>query len=277
MKKFNVGLQLFGVRKSMANDFEGTLKAVADMGYEYVEFAGYYGRTGEEIKSILDKYGLKCVSVHQGIEFFDEKAEERIAFLKSFGVKYNVIPWYDREYLAGTPEWENTVEKFNKLAALLEKHGMVLAYHNHEFEFEMLNGKCLHNYLFDEVTDGAFVPEFDTCWVRYAGFDPAEKIREFSGRVQIVHLKDFVAEKLGAGPAYELIDTNGETKIPSRQAPGFFLRPLGQGMQDFAKIIEACEESGTETLIVEQDKTYDMPELEAARISREYLRNTFGI
>ena len=64
MKKFNVGLQLYGVRNAMKEDFEGTLKAVSEMGYEYVEFAGYYDKSAEEIKEILDRYGLKCVSVH---------------------------------------------------------------------------------------------------------------------------------------------------------------------------------------------------------------------
>ena len=66
MKQFKVGIQLYGVRNSMKEDFEGTLKKLADMGYEYVEFAGYFGRSAEEIKAILDELGLKCVSVHQG-------------------------------------------------------------------------------------------------------------------------------------------------------------------------------------------------------------------
>ena len=65
MKKFKVGIQLDGVKEAMKADFEGTLKAIADMGYEYVEFAGYHGRSAEEIKTILDSLGLKCISVHQ--------------------------------------------------------------------------------------------------------------------------------------------------------------------------------------------------------------------
>ena len=76
MKKFKVGIQLYGVRKSMEADFEGTLKAIADMGYEYVEFAGYFDHTAEEIKAILDKYGLKCMSVHQGLSFYDENPDK---------------------------------------------------------------------------------------------------------------------------------------------------------------------------------------------------------
>ena len=275
MKKFKVGIQLYGVRKSMEADFEGTLKAIADMGYEYVEFAGYFDHTAEEIKEILDKYGLKCMSVHQGLSFYDENPDEKAEFLKTFGVKYSVIPWYEKAKLAGTPEWDETVARFNKVADILEKHGMVLGYHNHEFEFEKHDGKFLHDYIFESVEK--IVPELDTCWVHYAGYDPADKIREFSGKVEIVHLKDFVANKLAGGPAYALIDADGNEIKTTREDNGFAFRPLGRGRQDFAKILEACEECGTELVIVEQDQTYELSELEAAKIAREYLRDTFGL
>ncbi len=279
MKRFNVGIQLYGVRNSMAADFEGTLKALSEMGYEYVEFAGYYGKSSEEISSLLKKYGLKCISVHQGLDFFDEAPDEKCEFLKGFGVKYSVIPWYERSELAGSEKWEKTKERFNTAADLLQKHGMMLGYHNHEFEYEKADGKYLHDYIFEAVSEDKIVPELDTCWVRYAGLDPAEAIRKYRGRVDIVHLKDFTAKRLGTGPVYDLIDGSGSDsgRPRTREDNGFEFRPLGQGMQDFAKILAACEQCGTETVIVEQDKTYDISELEAARISREYLKATFGI
>ncbi|HBJ18833.1 MAG TPA: sugar phosphate isomerase/epimerase [Clostridiales bacterium] len=280
MKKFGVGIQLYGVRNAMKEDFEGTLRKLAEMGYEYVEFAGYFDKTGEEIKNILDKYGLKCVSVHQRCDFFDEDPEEKIKFLKTFGVKYVVQPWYEVSKLAGTPEWDDTVKKFRATADLLKAHGMMFGYHNHDFEFQKYEGKYLHDYIFDAIPKDEIVPELDTCWVHYAGIRPEEKIREFAGRVQIVHLKDFVCKKLAAGPVYDLIDTKGgSTKKPaSREENGFEFRPLGMGIQDFGAILKACEESGTETVIVEQDQVYDgMTELEAAKISRDYLKEKFGL
>ena len=275
MKKFKVGIQLYGVRNAMAADFEGTLKAIADMGYEYVEFAGYYGRTAEEIKAILDKLGLKCISVHQGLDFYDNDPDAAAEFLKAFGVKYSVIPWYEKSKLAGTAEWDETVARFNKAAEVLAKHGMRLGYHNHEFEFEKFDGKYLHDYIFEAAPK--MYPELDTCWVHYAGLEPADKIREFAGKVEIVHLKDFVAKRLAGGPAYALIDANGNEIKTTRDDNGFAFRPLGQGRQDFKKILEACEEAGTEIVIVEQDQTYELSELEAAKIAREYLRDTFGL
>ena len=279
MKKFNVGIQLYGVRNSMKEDFEGTIKAIAEMGYEYVEFAGYYDKSADEIKEILDKYNLKCISVHQGLDFFDEDPAAKCEFLKKFGVRYSVIPWYEKEKLAGGDLWEDTKERFIRAAKLFSENGLMLGYHNHEFEFTKAKDKYLHDYIFEAIDEDKIVPELDTCWVRYAGLDPANLIRKYKGRVEIVHLKDFVCKEFASGPVYDLIDGDGNDsgKPKSRDENGFFFRPLGKGMQDFAAILKACEECGTETVIVEQDQSYELSELEAARISREYLRDTFGI
>ena len=280
MKKFNVGIQLYGVRNAMAEDFEGTLARVKEMGYDYVEFAGFFDKSADYIKSVLDKLGLKCVSCHANDTFFAENPEEKIAFLKTIGIKYSIIPWQPVEKLAGSPDWEATKAKFTDIANLLHDNGLMLGYHNHDFEFRKFEGKYLHDYIFEAIPADRIEPELDTCWVHYAGINPTEKIKEFDGRVHVVHLKDFDAKNLAAGPVYDLIDNSGKDigAPKSREENGFEFRPLGMGRQDFAAILKACEECGTETLIVEQDKTYgDMTELEAAEISRKYLKDTFNI
>ena len=279
MKQFKIGIQLYGLRNSMKEDFVGTLKALSDMGYEYVEFAGYFDHTGEEIKAILDELGLKCISVHQTLDFYDENPAEKMSFLKTFGVKYNVVPWYDRTKLAGSPDWEETKEKFVAAAKLLHEGGMKLGYHNHDFEFATHEGKYLMDYIIEALPEEQFEPEFDTCWIHYAGVRPEEQIRRYSGRVTLVHLKDFVCKNLAAGPVYALIDADGKaTKGASLADNGFEYTPLGQGIQDIGAILTACEECGTEYVIVEQDNVYNgMTELEAAKLSRDYLKNTFGI
>ncbi|MBR5139698.1 MAG: sugar phosphate isomerase/epimerase [Clostridia bacterium] len=279
MKKFKVGIQLYGVRNSLKEDFEGTIKAISEMGYEYVEFAGYYDKSAEEIKKILDKYNLKCISVHQTVDFFDENPDDKCAFLKAFGVKYSVIPWYDKTKLVGE-QMSVTLEKFKAAAALLNKNGMMLGYHNHEFEFVRDNGKYIHDRIFEAIDEDKIVPELDTCWVRYAGLDPVDYLRRYKGRVEIVHLKDFVCKSFASGPVYDLIDGEGKDggkKPTTRDENGFLFRPLGEGLQDFDAILSACDECGTELVIVEQDQTYDITELEAAKISREFLRNKYGL
>ena len=70
MSKFKIGIQLYTLREEMEKDVEATLKAVAEMGYDCVEFAGYFGKTAEEMKALLDCYGLEAISVHQGYDPF---------------------------------------------------------------------------------------------------------------------------------------------------------------------------------------------------------------
>ncbi len=279
MKKFNVGIQLYGVRNSMEKDFEGTLRALKDMGYEYVEFAGYYGKTSEEIKALLDDIGLKCVSVHQSLNFFDENPEAGMEFLKGFGVKYVVVPWYEKEALRDTDRRNDAIKYFAKYADLFAENGLLLGYHNHDFEFDVADGKYIHDHIFDSIPADKIFPEIDTCWVRYAGLNPVEKIQQFKGRVPVVHLKDFTAKTFGGGPVYDLISKDGsaEKKAATREENEFKFKPLGMGVQDFASILKACEECGTDTVIVEQDQTYELGDLEAAKIARDYLKNTFGI
>ena len=271
MKKFGVGVQLYSVRGDMEKDFEGTLKKIADMGYEYVEFAGYYGKTSAEIKAILDNLGLKCVSVHQGVEFFDNDPQGAVNYLKGFGVKYVVIPWYDKRKLEDDAAWADVAAKFNAASALLQANGMQLLYHNHDFEYKKLpDGRYIHDRIMADVQ--GLDPEFDTCWVHYAGIDPTTVIKNYKGRVNVVHLKDFACTKLGGGPVYALIDENGKAQGGGNQAEsGFEFRPLGMGLQNFPAILEACEASGTEYVIVEQDNSKDRPPMEAIEISRKYL------
>ena len=274
MKKFKVGLQLYSVRDEMQNDLEATLKAVKEMGYDYVETAGYFDRTAEEFRALLDKYGLTCISVHQALDFYEKKGQAGVDYIKTLGAEMSVIPWYDKAKLPGSAAWEETKALFVRCAELLKKNGVDMYYHNHDFEFEMVDGKYKYDIMMEEISRDLMKPEFDTCWVRYAGEDPIKYIRAYAGNVRILHLKDFVCKKLASGPAYALIDENGKPIEPtSKEDNGFAFRPLGQGMQDFPAILSAAEAAGTEYIIVEQDNPNELPSLEAARQSREYLRS----
>ena len=266
-----VGLQLYSLRDDMARDFEGTLKKVKEIGYDYVEFAGYFGHSAEEVKAILDKYELKAVSVHQAPSLFIDEGQSAVDYIKTLGVSYAAVPWYEASKLAGTDEWDNTVEVFTKVGELLSASGIQMLYHNHDFEFEKYDNKYLFDYIYETMP---FInPEIDVCWVGYAGVSPIETIKKYNGRVGIVHFKDYTCKNGAKGAVYALIDENGNEKKPSKEENGFKFTPVGYGVQDFDAIIAACRECGTEYVIVEQDQTYDTAPIEACRMSREFLKS----
>ena len=275
MSDFKLGLQLYSVRDEMEKDMDACLKAVKEMGYECVEFAGFFGKSAEEVKAMLDKYGLEAVSSHQTVGVKDDeplKAEETVKYLNTLGVKYCAIPWYGKENYVN--DWDGTMAKFKKSSEILKKGGIDLYYHNHDFEFDKINGKTIHEMIFDNLGLDVIKPELDVCWVHYAGYEPTEVMKKYAGRIEILHLKDFVCKNLGGGPVYALIDNSGseETKA-SKEDNGFEFRPVGYGIQDMPKIVEAAKECGIKYLIVEQDGHPNATSIEDAKKSIDYLKS----
>ncbi len=278
MKDFKVALQLYSVRDYMEKDMDATLKAVADMGYKYVEFAGFFDKSAEEVRAMLDKYGLTAASVHQSYMPILENPEYWVNYLKTIGVKYCVMPWMGAEKHKGSDKFEETVEEFKKVGKLLSDNGITFLYHNHEFEFEMVDGKYKLDWLYESVPAEYLQTQIDTCWVRYAGEDPVAYLRKYAGRAPVVHLKDFTCKAFNSGAAYALIDNDGkDSKKPTREDNGFCFQPLGMGLQDFKSILEAAEDAGAEYVVVEQDESIGRTSLEAVEISRKYLKDNFGL
>jgi len=273
MKKFKLGLQLYSVRDKMEKDLESTLKAVSEMGYECVETAGYFGKTAEEFKTLLDKYNLEAVSVHQTHDVFLENPDKNVAFLKTLGVKYCAIPWMDLKLLKGSADYDETVAGIKKVAVLLKENGIQMLYHNHDFEFNKYEDKFLLDWLFESVGVDLIKPEIDTCWVKYAGVDPCGYMEKHRGNIDCLHLKDFESDELGAGPVYNLIDSEGKACAPkTKEERKFRYRPLGKGLQNIEEIIKMAEKCGTKYLIVEQDDWYEEDSLEVAKQSIDYLK-----
>ena len=269
-----VGLQLYSIRWEMEQDMDAALKAVKDMGYDYVEFAGYFGKTAQEVAALLKRHHLTCISVHQGYNVFLDAPEENVAFLKTIGVEFCAIPWMDPSRLKGQPAFDRTVMEIKRVAALLRDNGIRMLYHNHDFEFKTFAGKYLLDWLYETIPAELLRPEIDTCWVHYAGCDPCEYLMRYAGQIQLVHLKDYICKTDARGAVYALIDDEGKENKGARQADNEFeFRPLGQGVMNFPAIIDAACKAGAEYLIVEQDQAPTASPLESARQSREYLRS----
>lgn len=269
-----VGLQLYSIREEMERDMDAALKAVKEMGYDYVEFAGYFGKTAREVAALLRKHSLECISVHQGYHVFLENPEENVAFLKTIGARYCAIPWMGPENHKGQEGFEKSVREIRQAAALLKENGIQMLYHNHDFEFRKYEEKFLLDWFYEEVSLELVKPEIDTCWVRYAGYDPCKYLEKYSGEIEVVHLKDFVCGSPAQGPVYALIDDAGrEGETAARGDHSFEFRPLGQGIQDFPAILEAAGKAGAGYVIVEQDAASTAGALESAGQSREYLRS----
>jgi sugar phosphate isomerase/epimerase len=252
-----VGLQLYTVRDLMKNDFDGTIAKVATIGYKEVEFAGYFGRTGTQVRAACDKNGLAAISTHVQYDELDDKFPSVIDTSKTIGLSYIVCPWIPEELRKSPDIWKSAAEKFNRCGELSKKAGMQFAYHNHWFEFLPVNGKLPYDELLKECDGNLVKMEMDLCWITAAGADPLKYFNLYPGRFPLVHVKDLkTLPKITSGGAQNYGDTVDLTEV-------------GSGIIDWKKIFAQSQKAGIKHYIVEHD--HPAAPFDSIKTSYEYL------
>lgn len=255
------GLALYTVRDDMGKDPKGTLKAVADAGYQYIEAAGYdngsfYGMTPEAFGKELESLGLIPVSSHHsGVTL--ENAKKMMADVKAAGFEYFVVPippmglfTYDNttNRMGMTGGAQNLASILDTLGELASAAGLKLLYHNHDFEFmEDAEGVVPIDYLLENCNPEFVNFQMDLFWVTKAGADPLAYFDKYPDRFKIWHVKD--------------MDEEGK------------FTPVGTGKIDFKGILEQKDRSGMKYYMVEQDQTFDMAPLEAIKVSHKGIKD----
>lgn len=246
MAKIPIALQLYSVREDCAQDFPTTVGAVARMGYEGVEFAGYYGRTAPELRKMLDDLGLKCCGTHIGLEtLMGDALKETIEFNQILGNKFLIVPGLAEQYRNSRQAWTDTARIFNELVEKVKGSGMYVGYHNHMIEFQPMDGELPWDSFFGNTVKDV-VMQFDTGNALHGGATSAPFIQKYPGRALTVHLKEFSS-------------TNDVAVI-------------GEGDVNWKEVFTACETvGGTQWYIVEQER-YGMPPLVCVEKCLQALR-----
>jgi sugar phosphate isomerase/epimerase len=254
----SIGVQLYTVRDLMQSDFEGTIAKVAQVGYKNVEFAGYFGRTGKQIRAILDKNGLKAPSTHVQWDELDDKFPSVIETSKEIGLEYVVCPWIPEEARKSPDIWTVAAAKFNKCGEQCKKAGLQFAYHNHWFEFLPTHGSVLpYDSLLSMCKPDLVKMEMDLCWISTTGKDPVDYFNKYPGRFPLVHVKDVkTMPKISSGGTQNFGDTVDLTEV-------------GSGVIDWKRIFSHSEKAGIKYYIVEHD--HPKQPLESIKTSYEYL------
>jgi len=186
-----IALQLYSVRKDCERDLPGTVAAVARMGYEGVEFAGYYGRSANELRKMLDDLDLKCCGTHIGMDMLlGDNLAATIEFNKILGNRFLIVPGLAENRRNSRKAWLETAGVFNELAARVKPHGMRVGYHNHHIEFTPMDGELPWDTFFSN-TRPEVVMQFDTGNAAHGGGDAVPFLRKYPGRAATVHLKPF--------------------------------------------------------------------------------------
>lgn len=204
----SVGLQLYTLRKELAADFDGTLARVASLGYREMEFAGYYGRSAAQVRAALEANGLSSPAAHIQWAAIRSDLQAEIDRAAGIGQRYIVIP-YLQENERTLDHYKRLVDTLNTAGEACRDAGLKIAYHNHNFEFDTVDGVVPYDMLLQQ-TDPALVDmELDLFWISYADVDPVPYLTDHAGRFSMLHVKDLTSEGNMAAVGEGAIDFAG--------------------------------------------------------------------
>lgn len=186
--KTEYGIQMYSVRDITEGSLRNALESIAKLGYKYIEFAGFFDNSAEDVKSWLDEFGLVCSGTHTGIDrITPEKIDETIAYHKGIGCENLIVPGCDWS----TPEKSaEVIDALNFAQKKLAENGIRLGYHNHSCEFFPTADGIVFE---DEVIEKTKAElEVDTFWLFNAGIDVISYLEEHKDRIRVIHLKDGV-------------------------------------------------------------------------------------
>lgn len=225
-----LGLQLYTLRHLFEQDYSGTLERVAAIGYKDLEFAGYFDHKPSEVKSFMNSLGLSSHSTHVRLDAIRDNFEQAMETATIMGQTNLILPWI-------APELRN-LESYRELADLLnvrgeqaKKAGFRLAYHNHDFEFETIDGTVPYDLLLERTDPEHVFMEIDLFWVHKAGRDSIEYFKKAPGRFISCHVKDSTADGT--------------------------MTAVGNGIINFQEIFQHAGEAGLKRFYVEHDNAPD--------------------
>lgn len=262
----DIGIQLYTLAKPLSDDFESTLKKLADFGYKNVEFAGpyyfspeeeiannplikmmglsgygYYKHTPKEIKMMLDDLGLKSISD----QTLNHNIDEAIDAANIIGQEYILSPMFIGRSL---DDYNLAAESYNKFGEKCKSSGIKYGYHTHSHEFQNFNGVTPFEVLVNETDPNSVFFELDLFWAKVAGVDPISLIKDNPGRIKLLHIKELANE-------LDRIYNTKETFLNMEIAMKILKTQtiVGEGIIDFKNIIKGIANSSVEHLIIESD------------------------
>ena len=228
-----IGLQLYTVRAAMAQDVEGTLARVAEIGYREVEFAGYFDRAPAAVKTALGNAGLDAPATHVPYETLTDGWDQVLATAAAIGHGAVLVAWIPREARPDLDGWKRVAELFNRAGERARATSLRFGYHNHDYEFAPVDGQVPYDVLLAATDPSLVTFEMDLYWTVKGGKDPLAYFATHPGRFPFVHVKDS-----GGPPDHRMVD-------------------LGRGTIDFAAIFAQRARAGIRHYFVEHDEPRD--------------------
>jgi sugar phosphate isomerase/epimerase len=237
-KKMLIGFQSWTIRESLARDFPGTLKKMADMGYQSIEmcsppgyqFSGFGPLTkysAKEMKQVITDAGLACKSCHYVFDELKKNLDERIAFALELGQTQMILSTFGLPSKATLDDWFKAADELNEAGRKAKQGGIQLGFHNHNFEFAKIDGKLIYDELMNSFNPEYIKMQFQVAVISL-GYKAADYFRKYPGRFISAHLADYASDL-------------------KKQVP------IGHGIVDWKEFFASLKTGGVQNIFVEMD------------------------
>ena len=246
-----IGFQSWAIKDALAKDFTGTLKMMVDMGYQSMELCsppGYsqYGfgflesyKAGE-LKKMINDTGISCVSCHYGFNELKENGQARMDFAKELGLTQMIVASFGLAENPTMDDWKKAADELNPIGELGAKNGIQIGFHNHNMEFEKIDGELIYDTILQRLDPNLIKLQFQV-WVIIAGYKAADYFKKYPGRFISAHLYDWSG--------------TGEETVA-----------LGKGKVDYQELFEAAKVGGVQNTFVEMN--FDLMKESAAYLKQ---------
>ena len=247
-KKMKIGIQLWTIRDVINSDLSATLTSLSKFGYNSLEPYGFdgnfYGYTAKEFRKLCDNLGMDITSTHCGInienaELFTEKAAEA-------GLEYLVLPSFNGRPEKTLDDFKKAADEMNRIGEITKKSGITFGYHNHNFEFQPMEGKLPYDILLAETDPKLVTFQMDIFWVIKGGQKPEQYFDQHPGRFQLWHIKD--------------MGNDGNSCI------------VGNGRIDFKELMKQSKKAGLKRIVYEQEQYAEGTPLYCSEQSIKYIQ-----
>ena len=247
-RKMKTGIQLWTLKDMVSSDVAGTLSALSKIGYNSLEPYGFdgsfYGHSAKDFRKMCDDLGMVITSTHSGINvenapMYAEKAAEA-------GLEYIVLPSFNGRPEKTLDDFKKVAHEMNQIGEITKKAGITFGYHNHNFEFQTMEGKLPYDTLLAETDPALVTFQMDIYWVIKGGQKPEEYFEKHPGRFGLWHIKD--------------MSNNGESCI------------IGNGHINFKELMKLSKKAGLKRIVYEQEQYSEGTPIYCAEQSYKYIQ-----
>ncbi|RCW74845.1 sugar phosphate isomerase/epimerase family protein [Saliterribacillus persicus] len=249
-----IAIQLYSVRNHTEKDLTGTIKKLGEMGYEAVQFAGFFDTPAEELKKAMDEAGIVAAGSHMPYNSLTgDNLEASLEYNRKIGNDLIICPILPEELREDEGSYYRAAESLNEIGQKCKDAGFTFAYHNHNMEFfDLGNGKRGFDIIFEETDADLVKVELDCYWTTHAGYDPLQVINAYENLVVSLHIKD-------------MLEKDGEKRSIE----------IGHGSLDIKSLWTAGEANGVDWYVIEQEQ-FDGDPLDSAKVNVENLKKVIG-